>query len=90
MLLNNPYHDNEKSELPNSPHDFLKPVSQNRYNPLTDENVHEFDYYDAHMDDSSNNYSALNPMYHDYSDPIDKFQNLNIDSDQVGTCTRYY
>jgi hypothetical protein len=85
MLLNNPYHDNEKSELPNSPHDFLKPVSQNRYNPLTDENVHEFDYYDAHMDDSSNDYSALNPMYHDYSDPIDKFQNLNIESDQVGT-----
>ncbi len=37
------------------------------------------------MDNSLKDHSGLNPMYHKYSDSVDKFQNLDTDSDQVGT-----
>jgi hypothetical protein len=79
MLLNNPYHRDEISELPDLSHDFLKPDHLNRYNPLTDENFDEFCYYDINIDDPSKN------LYHYACDPIDNFQSPYPDSDQVGT-----
>jgi hypothetical protein len=70
MLLNNPYIDVEKSELPENTHDFLRPIHNNRYNPIIDENVHEFNYFDAVMDDPLKHHSGLNPMYHESDDHI--------------------
>jgi hypothetical protein len=85
MLLDNPYHSDERSELPNRSHDFLKPDHSNRYNSLTDENVNDFDYYDMSIDNPSTNQSMLNPLYHHTNDSTDKFQTPYTESDQVGT-----
>jgi hypothetical protein len=85
MLLNNPYYHDERSELPDRSHDFLRPDHSNRYNPLTDENVDEFDYYNMNIDNPSKKQSVLNPLYHHACDSIDKFQSPYTDSDQVGT-----
>jgi hypothetical protein len=60
-LSNNPYLPVEKSELPENSHDFLKPVNNNRYNAFTDENVEDFDYYDAEFDNVPIK-SVINPL----------------------------
>jgi hypothetical protein len=85
MLLDNPCFHDKKSELPDRSHEFFKPNHSNRYNPLTDENVNDFDYYDMNTDNPSTNQSVLNPLYHHTYDSTDKFQTPYTESDQVGT-----
>jgi hypothetical protein len=50
ISLDNPYFHDERSELPDRSHGFLRPDHSNRYDPLTDENVDEFDYYDMNIE----------------------------------------
>jgi hypothetical protein len=83
-LINSPYSSVEKSELPNRSHDFFMPQN-NRFDINADENVHEFDYYDADFDDvAANEISMLNPMYHTNEYADNSIQDLKKDPDQVG------
>jgi hypothetical protein len=84
MLFNNPYIPVEKSELPNSSHDFLKPIHSNRYDVSTDEDILDYDYCDVNVDDLPLK-SVINPMYNTSDDNIGDLQSLGYGSDQVGS-----
>jgi hypothetical protein len=87
MLLNNPYVDVEKDDLPENTHDFLKPIHTNRYNPTIDENVHDFNYFDATFDAPFKDSSNINPMYHEFEDHPVEGHDQDDDWVQVGTNT---
>jgi hypothetical protein len=79
----NPYSPIEKSDLPHQYHQFVKPEDTNRYNPMTDENVSDFDYFDAYTDTVNVENDILNPLYKQDIDILDRFQDPNEDPDQV-------
>jgi hypothetical protein len=81
----NPYSPIEKSDFPHQYHDFVKPENSNRYNPITDENVSDFDYFDAYTDKVNVEDYHLNPIYKNDIDNCDRSQDLNENPDQVGT-----
>jgi hypothetical protein len=82
-LSDNPYIPVEKSELPENSHDFLRPVNNNRYNISTDEDLDDFDYYDANFDTVPVK-SVINPLYTAYDASDNVPQSQVFDSDQVG------
>ncbi len=79
----NPYSPIEKSDLPHQYHQFVQPENTNRYNPITDENVSDFDYFDAYTDKVNVENDILNPIYKQEIDNFDRFQDPNEDPDQV-------
>jgi hypothetical protein len=81
----NPYSPTEKSDLPHQFHQFNIPEDTNRYNPITDEKVSEFDYFDAYTDKANVENYSLNPMYNNENLNSDHLQDPDEDLDQVGT-----
>ena len=80
----NPYNMNDKSELPQRNYDFRQPDNKNRFNPSTDEDVDDFNYYDEYFDKIPTEHNDLNPLYKNESNFSDYSQEVLETSDQVG------